>query len=201
MIDQTAPSQPAKHEPVLIPVARTPPSEGTAGEVNPSRIEVRFEQMLSAARLLVLIPVVGLVALALGAFAYGAFYLMNSVAAVTEHPHQVAENIARFLSVIDLFLIGATMLIAAFGLYELFISRIDSSRAKPLPRWLLMRDLNDLKARVIGMIVLVASVIFIEVLVDFRSSREVLELGIGVAVVVSSLTVFLRFGGQRHGED
>ncbi len=160
-----------------------------------------MEQLLGASRLLVIIPVAVLVAVALGAFAYGAYYFGRSVRDVIEHPAPAAANISGFLTVIDLFLIGATMLIAAIGFYELFISRVDPPGSRPLPQWLLMQDLNDLKARVIAMIVLLAAVSFIEVLVDFRTGREVLELGAGVALVIASLTVFLRFSGQRRGEE
>ena len=166
-----------------------------------SGFETGFERLLGASRLLVMIPVAVLVAVALGAFVYGAYYFGRSVRDVIEHPAPAAANIAGFLTVIDLFLIGATMLIAAIGFYELFISRVDPPGAKPLPPWLLMQDLNDLKARVIAMIVLVAAVSFIEVLVDFRNGREVLELGAGVALVIAALTVFLRFGGRKHGEE
>ena len=73
-----------------------------------------------------------------------------------------------FLTEIDLFLIGATLIIAAIGLYELFIARIDPANLhRPLPAWLEMNDLNDLKARVIAMIILVCAVTFTDVLLEF----------------------------------
>jgi uncharacterized protein (TIGR00645 family) len=149
----------------------------------------------------VVVPVVVLVATALGAFAYGAYYFVYTVRDVIERPVPVEPNIADLLIVIDLFLIGATMLIAAIGLYELFISRVDPPGAKPLPPWLFMQDLNDLKARVIAMIVLVAAVSFIQVLVDFRSGQQVLDLGGGVALMIAALTGFLRFGDQKRREE
>jgi uncharacterized membrane protein YqhA len=62
-----------------------------------------------------------------------------------------------------------------------------------------MRDLNDLKARVIAMIVLVVSVSFVEVVVDSPSGQQVLDLSGGIAAVVVALTIFLRLGG--HGND
>ncbi len=164
-------------------------------------MEVRFERTLGASRVLVMIPVTVLVAAATGAFLYGTYTFGRSVGDVIEHPVPEAANIAEFLIVIDLFLIGATMLIAALGFYELFISRVDPPGSRPLPGWLLMQDLNDLKARVIGMIVLVAAVTFIEILVSAKTSRAVLELGAGVALVIVSLTIFLRFGGQKRGEE
>ena len=166
-----------------------------------SGVEAAFERLLAASRALVVVPVIVLVTAALGASVYGAYYFVRTVQQTIDHPLPAENHIAGFLIVIDLFLIGATMFIAAIGFYELFMSRVDPPGAKPLPHWLLMQDLNDLKARVIAMIVLVAAVSFIQVLVDFRSALEVTELGAGVAVVIGALTAFLRFGDQRRRED
>lgn len=166
----------------------------------PSRwplLKAGFERSLAATRLAVIVPVVVLVLSALGAFAYGADVFVSSVRKVVDHPIPVGNKIGLFLLVIDLFLIGATMLIAAVGLYELFIGRLDPSQT---PSWLETDDLNDLKARVVAMTVLVAAVSFIEVLVDLPSARMVLEVGGGVAAVIVALTIFLRFGGHGSAE-
>ena len=88
-------------------------------------------------------------------------------------------------------------MIAAFGLYELFITRIDSSRpGMRLPGWLRMHDLNDLKARVISMIILVAAVTFVDVVVETEpdGGLNTFYLGSGIAVVIAALTAFMRFG-------
>jgi len=91
--------------------------------------------------------------------------------------------------------VGATLMIAAFGLYDLFITRIDAgSRPLRLPAWLEMHDLNDLKARVISMIILVAAVTFVDVVVESKSGLNTLYLGAAVALVIAALTAFLRFG-------
>ncbi|HXR68952.1 MAG TPA: YqhA family protein, partial [Dermatophilaceae bacterium] len=97
---------------------------------------------------------------------------------------------------IDLFLIGATMLISAVGFYELFIQEIRQGSATPVPTWLQMADLNDLKGRVIAMVVLVASVSFVEVVVDAPSGRQALQLGIGIASVIVALSLFLYLGSR-----
>jgi uncharacterized membrane protein YqhA len=63
-----------------------------------------------------------------------------------------------------------------------------------LPAWLKMHDLNDLKARVVSMIILVAAVAFVDVAVQSESSPNTLYLGAAVALVIAALTAFLRFG-------
>ena len=149
-----------------------------------------IERALAGSFRLTILPVVVLVLAALGAFVYGTALFVHSVRGIVDHPFPVGHQIGLFLLDIDLFFIGATMLIAAVGFYELFIREITDSTT--LPSWLEMRDLNDLKGRVMTMIVLVLAVSFAEVVVDAPSGKAALELGAGIALVIAALTVFLR---------
>jgi uncharacterized membrane protein YqhA len=169
--------------------------ESGHGERTP---QSRVERALASSLRLVYIPVVVLLLAGLGAFVYGTALFVHSVRQIVDHPFPVGHQIGLFLEDVDLFLIGATLLISAIGLYELFIRPIPLDRDTTLPAWLEMRDLNDLKARVIAMIVLVISVSFVEVVVDAPSGHQALDLGGGIALVVVALTVFLRLGG--HGK-
>ncbi len=164
-------------------------------------LESGFEWGLALSRGLVLIPVVTLVIAAAGAFVYGAALFIWSAIHTFPNAFPVGNRIGIFLLVVDLFLVGATLLIAAIGLYELFISRVDpGGQRSHLPGWLVMSDLNDLKARVVSMLVLVAAVSFVDVVVDFHGGHDILYLGIAVALVIAALTAFLRYGaGGREG--
>ncbi|MDA8359587.1 MAG: YqhA family protein [Actinomycetota bacterium] len=157
----------------------------------------RFEAVLVACRLAVVVPVVVCALGALGAFAYGTDVFVLALRAVVAAPLPVGEKIGQILLGIDLFLIGATLLIASVGFYELFVARIGGPAGERLPGWLQMRDLNDLKVRVVSMIVLIVAVDFVQVLVEATSSAHVLEQGAAVALVVVSLTAFVRLG-QGH---
>lgn len=171
------------------------PRPGTRGVA--ARLEAAFERALELSRLVVLAPVIALVLSGMGAFAYGAEVFVASVPRVIERPLPVGSKVTYFLVEIDLFLIGATLIIAAFGFYELFISKIDpGERGGTLPRWLAMRDLNDLKARVISMLILVTAVTFVDVMLEFHEGVGILYLGAAVALVIGALTVYLRFGGS-----
>jgi uncharacterized membrane protein YqhA len=59
-----------------------------------------------------------------------------------------------------------------------------------------MHDLNDLKNRVIAMIVLVLPVSFAEAALDSSNGLQVPELGSGFALAIIALTVFLRLAIQ-----
>ncbi len=166
------------------------------------RVRRDFERGLSLAQLTVVLPVVVLALSGVGAYVYGAVYAVHSVADIADQPW-AAHNLRLFLTEIDLFLIGATLLIAAIGLYELFVARIDPASARrSLPAWLEMNDLNDLKARVIAMIILVVAVTFTDVLLEFdKATLDVLYLAAGIAVFILALTIYLRFGSSQNGND
>ena len=176
------------------------PPEGDRAEAIPDegpwpRLEGRFERGLSLLRITVVIPVVVLLLSALASFVYGTDVFIRSVTSFVEKPQLTSHNLGFLLLLTDLFLVGATLMIAAFGFYELFIGRIDADGpGMRLPGWLKMDDLNDLKARVISMIILVAAVTFTDVVVESKARLDTLYLGVGVAVVIAALTAFLRYG-------
>jgi uncharacterized membrane protein YqhA len=176
------------------------PSQSTEKpEPSPSLLDRGFSRGISITRVVMAVPVVVLALAALSAFAYGTDVFVNALRDVVSHPIPVGDKVSYFLVIIDLFLIGATLLIAAIGLYELFVSQgTPRAGGSPLPEWLQMRDLNDLKARVVAMSVLLSTTTFIEVLVDEQATGYyVLQVGGAVAVVITALTLFLRYG-ERH---
>ena len=157
-------------------------------------LENRFERVLSLSRIVVVVPVIVLVLSAISSFAYGTDVFVHSVRRVVEDPNLTSHNLGFLLLLTDLFLVGATLMIAAFGFYDLFITRIDAhSPSLRLPGWLRMRDLNDLKARVISMVILVVAVAFADVAVEAGGGLNTLYLGAAVALVIAALTAFLHF--------
>jgi len=158
-------------------------------------LEHRFERALSLSRIVIVVPVIILLLAAFSSFAYGTDVFVRSVSRVVEDPELTSHNLGFLLLLTDLFLVGATLMIAGFGFYDLFITRIDGdSPSLRLPDWLRMRDLNDLKARVISMVILVAAVTFVDLVVESEGGLNTFYLGAAVALVIAALTAFLRFG-------
>ena len=165
-----------------------------SGHVRPG-----LERALLGSRFLALIPVIVLVFASAGAFVYDAAFFVHTVEDVVRSPFPEEGKAGTLLIIIDLFLVGATTLIAALGFYELYIGMSPSVRAR-LPAWLVMRDLDDLKTRVVSMLILVAAAAFADAVVNFHGGRDILYFGVAVGVVISALTAFLRFGaGKHHG--
>ena len=158
------------------------------------RWEAGFERALSLSRIVIIVPVIVLVLSAISSFAYGTDVFVRSVDRVVKDPNLTSHNLGFLLLLTDLFLVGATLMIAAFGFYDLFITRMDApSPSLRLPGWLRMRELNDLKARVISMVILVAAVTFVDVAVEAGGGLNTLYLGAAVALVIAALTAFLHF--------
>jgi len=171
-----------------------PETADTSGTMNRwLDAEERLGQALSLSRIVVVVPVIVLLLAAISSFAYGTDVFVRSVSRVLEDPELTSHNLGFLLLLTDLFLVGATLMIAAFGFYDLFITRIDArSPSLRLPDWLRMRDLNDLKARVISIVILVATVTFVDVVVESEAGLNTLYLGAAVALVIGALTAYLR---------
>ena len=177
------------------------PADASSAQNPWPRLGSRFEQGLSLSRVVIIVPVVVLLLSAMASFAYGTDVFVRSVTRVVDNPQLTSHNLGFLLLLTDLFLVGATLMIAAFGFYDLFIGTIGASGPGVwLPGWLRMHDLDDLKARVISMIVLVAAVSFVDYVVESRGGLDTLYLGVGVAVVIAALTAFLRFGRMDGGK-
>jgi uncharacterized membrane protein YqhA len=166
-----------------------------------------FERILGLSRLLVLIAVIFLVIDAAACFVYGADILIRTLAQIVGQPTHVGARLGRFLIVMDTFLVGVTLMILAFGFYELFVPTTEHEGQKFwLPGWLEMHDIEDLKARVVSMLILVAAITFVDRLVEAQKAEEILFLGVGISIVIVALTAFLWFGrskpppGRRQGQ-
>ncbi len=87
---------------------------------------------------------------------------------------------------IDLFLLSAGFYIIALGFYELFVDdNID------LPAWLEIKDFEDLKASLVGIIVVVIAVTFLGQVLDWKGGVDIFYFGAAVALVVAALTYFV----------
>jgi uncharacterized membrane protein YqhA len=82
-------------------------------------------------------------------------------------------------------LLGTVLLVIGYGLYELFI---DADVNVPL--WLRVRDLDDLKSKLIGVVVAIIAVVFVGVFVDSNRAEEVIAYGVGAGAIVSGLAIF-----------
>lgn len=101
------------------------------------------------------------------------------------------------IEIIDLFLIGTVSYITAVGLYKLFISDMEIA----LPIRLDIRSLQDLEAKVIGVIVLALAVMFLGQAIATSEPDTLLNYGGGIALVVAALAFFMRQSNKGSDQD
>ena len=89
---------------------------------------------------------------------------------------------------IDLYLIGIVLMIFSFGVYELFISKIDVARESDELNILEVRSLDQLKDKILKVIVVVLVVSFFKrvMAIDVKSATELLYLAVAILLISAS---------------
>lgn len=152
-------------------------------------------KLLGGSRYLILIAVLGSYLAAVLIILYTGAALFHIIIGLVQHPTLSAEAMRQLMleciEVIDSFLLGTAFYIVALGLYELFISR-----QVYMPNWLNITTLEDLKAKLLGVIIVVLSVFFLEQVINWNGKRDILGLGIAVALIIGTITLTIKF--QTH---
>jgi uncharacterized membrane protein YqhA len=86
--------------------------------------------------------------------------------------------------------------VVALGLFALFID----DRA-PLPPWLEIHTIDDLKDKLIRVVIMVLSVVFVGQVVTWDGQRNLLPYGAGIALVIAALTYFLVQKPKKEAPD
>jgi uncharacterized membrane protein YqhA len=96
---------------------------------------------------------------------------------------------------VDAFLIVTVLHVVAIGLYQLYIQD-----QIPLPDWLIVENIDDLKTTLSGVVILVLAVFFLGRAIVGDASQNLLLMGGGIAAVILALTFFV-YVQHRHKHD
>lgn len=153
-----------------------------ASHRTPSRFVAR---VAGFTRYFILAPIAGLAVAAIvmtGVAVVDVFKLTQE--ALTGHV-AISTLIVGFIEVADIFLLAVVLYIMSVGLYELFI---DDNL--PLPGWLVIHDLEDLKEKLVGVVIVVLAVFFLGRVIESEHPIDVLYLGGGISAVIGALAYF-----------
>ena len=115
----------------------------------------------------------------------GSVEILRAALGVVIDQVPLKETIVDVLASIDAILLGTVLLVIGYGLYELFI---DEDLQVPL--WLQVQDLDDLKSKLIGVVVAIISVIFVGIFVDTNRAEDVISYGVGAGAILTGLAFF-----------
>lgn len=143
----------------------------------------------------------------LGVFSSFAFSLALFVAAIVQAYHTIGgafghlgeagttkELLIAAVEQTDTLLVGMALLIISLGLQALFVGQLHN-----VPAWLHVRTFDDLKQKLIGVVVTALAVNFFAVALEWRSGPDILAYGAAIAAVilaVGAYSVVLR----RHND-
>lgn len=166
---------------------------------NQSFIERVFESGLWKIRFVVLFAVLCSSAACIALFLLGSYeighVIFEELIHKSEHDLKATHSnlLIHFIGAIDLYLIGVVLLIFSFGIYELFISKIDIAREDTDITILEIEDLDELKNKIIKVIIMVLIVSFFEkmlVLTDeFNTPLQMMYFALSILAL--SVGVFL----------
>ena len=148
-----------------------------------------FRQIIASTRFLILIAVVCIFLAATALTVYGAvdmFIIVQNVVTTRLDAKFGKQLVLDCIELVDLFLLATVMYITAIGLYELFVDN-----TLPLPAWLEIRTLDDLKNKLVSVVVVVLGVAFLGQVVSWDGQRDLLGFGASIALVIVALTYFL----------
>jgi uncharacterized membrane protein YqhA len=138
-------------------------------------------------RIAMLIPVIALSVASVALIVYGALETRHLLGALFgEHPVTRDEAILLAIEIVDLFLLATVVQVVGLGLYQLYF-RQDLQ----LPKWLKIETLDDLKSKLVGVVVTVLAVFFLGRAVVWPGGIDILYLGGAVAMMIVALTWFL----------
>ena len=149
-----------------------------------------FSRILSSSRYLVLFAVLGSFLAFITLLIYSGIETVKTIidvaVAADFSTKGVKELILSAIQIVDLFLLAIALYLISLGLYELFIDdTID------VPKWLAIHNLDDLKEKLVSVIIIVMSVLFLGKLVDWDGKSDLLNPGAGIALMIAALTYFL----------
>jgi len=144
-----------------------------------------MNRILAATRYAVLIPAIASILGALLLMFQGSIDMVRVVIDVLSNGTKLKLTTVEILTAVDGILLGTVLLVIGYGLYELFID--DDLEVPP---WLEVHDLDDLKSKLIGVIVAIVAVIFVGIFVDTNRADDVIAYGVGAGALVVGLAFF-----------
>ena len=152
-------------------------------------IEKIFEQALWNLRFVVLLGVIFGALSAIVLFISGSLEILDVLKdyLFVADSHLAHEDILiGIIGAIDFYLIGLVLLIFSFGIYELFISKLEIARTGgDFGNILEVRNLDDLKNKIIKVIIMVLIVTFFQRILSmkFTTSLDMLSMAVSICAI------------------
>lgn len=144
-----------------------------------------MNRVIAFTRFAVFIPAMASILGAVLLMFQGSVEMVRTIINAALNGTKLKLTIVEVLTAVDAILLGTVLLVIGYGLYELFIDE-----DLEVPVWLQVHDLDDLKSKLIGVVVALIAVIFVGVFVDVNRAADVISFGVGAGALVTGLALF-----------
>jgi uncharacterized membrane protein YqhA len=149
-----------------------------------------LRRILASSRYIMIVPVIATFLGSVALILYETVVLFLTTASVLQDrslsPKSVKIFAVGIVEAVDVFLIAIAVYIISIGLYSLFVDD-----KLPLPKWLEIENLEDLKANLVSVVIAVLAVLFLREAVAWDGVRNIAAFGGALALVVAALAFFL----------
>lgn len=153
------------------------------------------ERLLWGSRYIVVVAVVASIIVCCGMYIVATIdvgHFIKNIYSYIKLTNEDARStiVTNIVEIIDGYLLATMMLVFSFGLYELFISRIDPARSNKLAsRVLTIQNIDDLKERLSKLILLILIVKFFEHALKqtFVMPIDLLYFSVGIFLIGAAL--------------
>lgn len=145
-----------------------------------------YGKTLNFARLVVELGVISAVAYSLALFVAAAIQAYRTII------HAFSEDIINTKSLMiaaieqtDTLLVGIALLIIPLAMHTLFVGRL-----KNVPAWLHVHSFDDLKLKLLNVVITALGVNFFSVALEWKTGSDILYYGLALATVIGALTAY-----------
>ncbi len=156
-----------------------------------------LSRLLALSRYLTFVAVIGIIIASIALLFYEGLVVISALIDML-HDGTISPKVSKLMAVglieaIDIFLIAIVAHIIGLGLYRLFVDP-----ELPLPKWLKLQDLDDLKSQLVSSVIAVLAVLFLREAVGWDGQRDLLRFGGALAMVIGVLILYLVAKGKKH---
>jgi len=142
-----------------------------------------------SSRWLFLLTVLGSALISIALFVYGFIsavtIILNSFSMDEFSLASMKTLMAGSIQVIDLFLVATVFYIISLGFYELFIAKA------PLPGWLKICSLDDLKTKLLGLVIIALSVLLLGGALTWDGTSDILAFGLATSSGIIAIAAYI----------
>lgn len=147
-----------------------------------------FKWLIEKSKFIVILPVLALLISSIFLIFYGCFSTVETILKIVTGQASLDSTFVstKFIAIMDIFLLAIILYIFSMGLYGLFIGQLR------LPKWLVVEGIDQLKAKLASVIILILAVTFTKKLVLWENPLDTLLFALAISAVIAVLVLYYR---------